>query len=85
MEPYSTIFPASLPLYLSRSLASFTSIQIAGALIAPFVAGDHGADWAMNTAVSGAVMRTQVLSCCQPMPNSPQSSRCALLQPIAVN
>ncbi len=29
-------------------------------------------------------MRAQVLICCQPMPNSPQSSRCALLRPIAV-
>ena len=51
----------------------------------PLVEGDHGVAWAINTAVSGSVMRTQVLSCCQPIPNSPQSSRCALTQPILVS
>ena len=78
MSPKKTIFPASLPLYLSKSASVFMSTQTAGAVTGPFVAGDHGAACAMKTAVSGEVMRTQVFSCCQPMPNSPQSSRCAL-------
>ncbi len=43
--------------------------------MAPSVEGDQGAAWAMNTAVSGVVIRTQVFNCCHPMPNSPQSSR----------
>src|SRR5271167_1099530 len=85
ISPYSTMWPDSLPLYLSRSFSSLTSIQTAGPVTAPSVAGDHGAACAIKTAVSGDVMRTQVLSCCQPIPNSPQSSRCALLQPIAVS
>ena len=35
--------------------------------------------------MSGVTMRAQVLSCCQPRPNSPQSSRCAFSRPIFVS
>ena len=59
--------------------------EMAGAVTGPLLEGDHGVAWAMKMAVSGSVMRTHVLICCQPMPNSPQSSRCALAQPILVS
>ena len=59
--------------------------ETACAVTGPFVEGDHGVAWATKTAVSGSVIRTQVFSCCQPMPNSPQSSRCALTQPILMS
>ncbi len=85
MSPSRTILPASLPLYLSKSFSSLIDTQTAWPLMGPLLEGDHGAACAMKTAVSGDVIRTQVLSCCQPMPNSPQSSRCALLQPIAAS
>ena len=35
--------------------------------------------------MSGVTMRAQVFSCCQPRPNSPQSSRCAFSRPILVS
>src|SRR5580693_4310317 len=57
----------------------------AAPLMGPLVEGDQGADCAIKTAVSGEVIRTQVLICCHPIPNSPQSSRCAFEQPMAVN
>src|SRR5580693_963837 len=85
ISPKKTILPASLPLYFSRSFSSFASTQIARPLTGPWLAADQGSACAMNTAVSGDDMRTQVFSCRQPMPNSPQSSRWALLHPMAAN
>ena len=76
----------ALPIALKNAaFSSLASTQIAWPLFAPLVAGDHGSACAINTAVSCEDMRTQVFSCRHPMPNSPQSSRCAFAQPIAVN
>ena len=46
-------------------------------------AGDQGAACSQSGSGSGETIRAQVLICCQPMPNSPQSSRCAFSRPMA--
>ena len=80
------IFSASLPFQASKSFSSFSyGTAITSAVTDPGVGGDHGVAWPINTAVSGVTMSMEVLIWRQPMPKSPQLSRCALLQPIAVS
>ena len=85
IAPNSTILPASLPLYWSMSFSLWMLTKTTSPVTGPLVDGDHGVACTISTAVSGVTMRAHVLSCCQPIPNSPQSSRCAFSRPILVS
>ena len=82
----STIRSRSVPRW-SANACSLGSppTERTSAVTGPGVAGDHGAACAMNTAVSGATMRTHTLRCSQPRPNSPQLSARTCESPICVS
>jgi len=83
-RPNITIFPASFPLYFSRSSGVSASTPISVPFTVPFVAADHPTCASVSSCAAGEATRPHAAPRVQLLATV-QLSRCAFCNPSALN